>query len=172
MRSKSGDSDNVPAKLHEELGDVVPQEVVILCVGSTMRGDDGFGPAVAEALHGAAARLTARVFDGGQTPENELPRIARLAPAVVVLVDAVDFAAAPGTLRLLNPEQLRQDGFDTHTASLSLTVEFLKESCGARVLLLAAQPGDVSFGKPLSGRLRAAARRAAVALLEAVGGGR
>ena len=149
------------ADLKRALAGVPPQRVVVLCVGNEMRGDDGFARAVARELGSACA---SRVFDGGQAPENELPCVARLSPEAVVLVDAVDFGAPPGTLRILDPDALREDGFDTHTASLSLAAKFLFKSSVRVVIVLAAQPLKVELGDVMSPEVSGAATTAAKAL--------
>jgi hydrogenase 3 maturation protease len=148
--------------LRSRLRGVEPQRVAVLCIGNPLCGDDAFGCAVKDAV---ADVLGERVFDGGQAPENELPRIARLSPKAVLLVDAVDFAAAPGTLRVIEPAGLRQDSFDTHTASLGIASEFLSRECGARVMVLAAQPMQVALGQEMSREVMEASRTAAGALI-------
>lgn len=68
-------------------------------VGNAFAGDDGVGPAVAEAMRGlpgldagvcAPSRLAERLLDGGP----------------VVLVDAVRGAGPPGRVLVLGPEEL------------------------------------------------------------------
>jgi len=142
-------------------------QVAVLAAGNRMRGDDAFGPEVAARLSG---EFPERVFDGGQAPENELPRVARLDPRLVVFVDAVDFGGEGGDLAVLDPEGLRSGGFDTHTASLSLSAEFLREASGARVALLAVQPVSLELEAPLSAAVEAAVEAAADALRELLGG--
>ena len=109
-------------RLAEELREVPRERVVVLCIGNAMRGDDGFGPAVAEALGGA---MPGRLFDGGPVPENDLPRIASLEPQVVLMVDAVHFGGEVGELRVVSPGELRLDDFSTHSGSLSVAADFL-----------------------------------------------
>lgn len=170
---------NVPDKSHDgrsgtdlheqlagELRDVAPERIAVLCVGNVARGDDGFGPAVAQGLRG---ELQASLFDGGATPENDLPRIAALDPRVVLLVDAVHFGGAPGALRLLCADQLREDGVSTHACSLPVAAEFLAASCAARVMLLAAQPISVQFGHEMSPEMRGAVCEATSLLAELLG---
>jgi len=159
---------DAPEALAAMLRGVAPQHVAVLCIGNPTRGDDGFGPAVAAALPRNAAF---HVFDGGSVPENDLPRIAALEPKVVVLVDAVHFDEAPGTLRALPVHGLREDDVSTHAGSLSVVAEWLEEACGASVLLLAAQPAQTNPGEGLSPQIEAAVRQAARLLSLAVGTG-
>jgi len=148
-----------PAKA---LAAAVERPVVVLCVGNSVRGDDGFGPAVAAAL---GDRVD--VIDAGSAPENELPRAARMGPRTVVLVDAVHFDGRDGEVRVIAPADLRFDDFSTHAASLELCARFLEDACGARTVLLAAQPAAVAFGDEMSSAMTAAVEEAA-ALLQAV----
>ena len=148
--------------LADALREAVEEPIVVLCVGNSMRGDDGFGPAV-------AARLGNRpeVIDAGTTPENELPRVARRSPRTVLVVDAVHFDGRPGELRLVRPEDLRSDDLSTHAGSLDLCARFIKEACGARTVLLAAQPVGVGLGSAISAPLQEAVDQA-VALIRTV----
>jgi len=118
--------------------------VAAVCVGNSMRGDDGFGPAV------AARAESDWVFDAGSVPENVLPKVERLRPEVVLFVDAADFGAEPGALRLLSPEELAQGDFSTHSAPLSVATEYLRQACGAKSMLLAAQAKETELGTAMS----------------------
>lgn len=151
MMTERNDREVVSGTLAQALGVLSPADVAVLCVGNPDRGDDGFGPAVAEGLRD---RIGVPLFDGGMAPENELPRIADLNPQCVLVVDAVDFSGEPGELRLMSPGELRADDISTHAASLSVAAEFLTISCGARVLVLAAQPRSLELGDGLSTEVR------------------
>ena len=144
---------------------IPPGTTAVLCVGNPLRGDDGFGGAVFEAVTG---RTAAAVFNGAETPENALPALARLEPRLVIVVDAVVFAGAPGELALLEPEGMRMDGFDTHTASLSVVSEFMREACGARTLILGAQPACTDTGAEMTPAVKDAAGRAADMIADAL----
>ena len=167
MTRDAQDVNSQASRLRSELRGAVPERVVVLCVGNVDRGDDGFGPAVAAALKG---RTKAQVFDSGTVPENDLPRIAGIEPQAVIIVDAVHFGAEPGTLRLLPPEGLRHDDFSTHAGSLSVAAKFLGAACGARVVLLAAQPVSTRLGDGLSTQMHLAVAQATEALQEALSG--
>jgi len=155
----------VRKRLAEELRDVPRDRVAVLCIGNVARGDDGFGPAVAEALGGT---MPGRLFNGGSVPENDLPRIASLEPQVVLMVDAVHFGGEAGELRVVSPGELRLDDFSTHSGSLSVAAEFLKGACGARVVLLAAQPEGTRLGDELGAAMQKAVGAAAGLLEEIV----
>ncbi|MFW6189972.1 MAG: hydrogenase maturation protease [Planctomycetota bacterium] len=147
--------------LQRELRGVAPSRVALLAVGNRDRGDDGFGPAVADRL---GDDLPGAVFDGGTAPENDLERVAEGNPEVVILMDAVHFGGEPGELRVCDPEELTAGGVSTHAGSLELSALFLGRACGARVLVLAAQPVAVGQGDELSEQMQRAAERVAEAL--------
>lgn len=76
--------------------------IVVAGVGNLLRGDDGFGPAVAEALAGTLPPDVDLVETGigGLALVHELMD----GCAGLVIVDAVDRGAAPGTLFEIEPE--------------------------------------------------------------------
>ena len=158
MGEPRSQGDAVQRQLRGALLGVRAEQAVVLCIGNPARADDGYGPAVAEAL---AGKLAAPVFDGGMVPENDLPRIAELQPAVVIFVDAVHFGGEPGELRLLRTDELRSDAISTHSGSLSILEEFLGHACGCKVLVLAAQPKCTILGEEPSEEMQSAAKRSA-----------
>ena len=148
--------------IRERLLALRADRLVVLCIGNRLRADDGFGPAVSDRVGG---RITPQVFDAGAAPENELGRIATLEPDTVLLVDAVDFGAPPGEVRLLEPEHMREDDISTHGTSIAVLARFLSQACGAGCLVLAAQPACTTFGEPMSVAVADAANRVAELML-------
>jgi hydrogenase maturation protease len=74
--------------------------VLVGCVGNVLRGDDGFGPAVAERLS---------LPEGARVVETGIGGIALLQELMagwdgLVLVDAVDRGAEPGTVFRIIPD--------------------------------------------------------------------
>ncbi|MDP9377642.1 MAG: hydrogenase maturation protease, partial [Actinomycetota bacterium] len=73
---------------------------LVACVGNPLRGDDGFGPAVAEAINDLP--------DGVRLVETGIGGVALLQELMagwdgLILVDATDRGAAPGTVFALEP---------------------------------------------------------------------
>ena len=117
-------------------------KVVILCVGNPMRGDDMFGPLVARQI---AGRVAAEVIDAENVPENYLGKVAKLKPDIVLLIDSANFQGQPGQIKLLDPANLEESSFSTHSASLKLIEEYFQAECQSKVLMLAAQAKHVRF---------------------------
>lgn len=135
--------------LADELRERLRGRIVLVGIGNPLRGDDAAGCLVARALAGVPG-LT--VVDGDDTPEREVPRIAALSPPpdTVVLVDAVELGAAPGSVALLAPADLARYTPTTHRVPLALLGDIIHAACGARVVVLAIQPSRIELGTGLS----------------------
>lgn len=112
-------------------------------VGNVLRGDDGFGPEVISRL--------GPLPEGVEAIETGIGGVALLGELLggcsgLVLVDAVDRGAEPGTLFELEPEVL--DGVhvaDVHLANPDRVLSIAK-TMGAlpeRVRIVGCQPGEV-----------------------------
>jgi len=77
---------------------------LVLAVGNPHRGDDGVGPALLEVLRGYADLTDVEMLDGG-TGGFELALVLEGREHVIVL-DAADFAGAPGSWRRFTLEEL------------------------------------------------------------------
>ena len=149
--------------------------VLVIGVGNPIMSDDGVGQRLLEAL---AARLPAlddvEYLDAGTLGFLLLPRIEQ-ADALLVL-DAAQFDAAPGTVRVLEGATLdaflRAPRCSVHELGLRdlLDAARLTDSLPARRALVGVQPRRVGIGEALSPVVAAAipaAADAARAVLEA-----
>lgn len=149
-------------------------DTVVVGIGNPYRGDDGVGSLVACLLLEAQARggrFFQRVIDAEEVPEAFLGPITRPPPDTVVLVDAAELGEVPGTVALLEVEELAGREVSTHSAPLSLLARFVREETGADVFVLGIQPGLREVGTPPGPGILATAT-ALARLLEAVARGR
>ena len=121
-------------------------KVLVAGVGRVDRLDDGAGPALARRLASVPA---VHALDCGDRLEDFTGDIARLEPDFIVVADAVDLRAAPGSTALLDAANLPADA-DTHGGTLRTVMEYLRMRTDAEVLLLAIQPARVADGVGLS----------------------
>jgi hydrogenase maturation protease len=145
--------------------------VLVACVGNVLRGDDGFGPAV-------AARLD-RLPEGAEVVETGIGGVALLQELMagcegLILIDAVDRAAEPGTVFVIEPEV----GEAVHVPDLHLAnpdrVLTMAKALGAlpdRVLIVGCQPGlvdelDDRLSPPVQRAVRLAVSRVEEAVRE------
>jgi hydrogenase maturation protease len=144
--------------------------VLVACVGNVLRRDDGFGPAV-------AARLEGTLPEGAELVETGIGGIALVQELLagcdgLLLVDAIDEGAPPGTLFRVEPEV----GEAVHVPDVHLAnpdrVLGMAKAMGAlppRVVILGCQPAEVDeLGEGLSPSVAATLERAVDAVHETV----
>jgi hydrogenase maturation protease len=126
------------------------RRVLVGCVGNVLRGDDGFGPAV-------AARLS--LPGGAKVVETGIGGIALVQELMegwegLVLVDAVDSGEVPGTITSVVPDVGEAAHVpDVHLANPQRVLSTAK-GLGVlpeRVVIVGCQPSDVDeLGEGLS----------------------
>ena len=144
--------------LGEHLAQILTPRSVIVCVGNEMCGDDGAGVAVAQHL---ADHVPWRVFDTQSVPESFLMKIVECKPDAVVLVDALDFGAPPGSVELFEADRIGGQGPSTHGPAPLAFLELLAMFHPCRQAVLGIQPRQVDFGQPMSKCVRDAAEMVA-----------
>ena len=72
----------------------------------------------------------------------------------MVLVDAVDFGSSPGTIKIIEKDDIKDESLSTHNASLNLVAKYLQKETSADVFLLGVQPKTTEFGKEISRPVR------------------
>lgn len=128
---------------------------VVFCVGSVLRGDDAVGPLLAKKLNDYPVEGWLAV-DGGQTPENDLGYLRRLAPNQLLLVDAAAMGLMPGDIRCLQAADVAtQSLITTHTLPITYLLNELEEMC-EEVTFLGVQPATTEFFDPVHPQVLAA----------------
>jgi hydrogenase maturation protease len=140
----------------------VSPRVIVGCVGNVLRGDDGFGPAVAERLNDLPA--------GVEVVETGIGGIALLQELLagcdgLILIDAVDRGEPPGTVFVIQPDVAGGAHVsDVHLANPERVLTMAKEmgALPERVLIVGCQPAEVDeLSRGLSPRVAAAVEVAA-----------
>ncbi len=133
---------------------------VLMGVGNEIDGDDGAGP--------YAARYAERIKPGGwrvinaeNVPENYTSVIRRIAPKLLVMVDAADMGLKPGEIRIIPKERIGLLTISTHSIPLSLFMEFLEESVDKVVLVgIQINPENLYLGAEMGEYMKKGAERA------------
>ncbi len=125
-------------------------KVLVACVGNPLRGDDGFGPAVASRLEPLppGVRLVETGI-GGVALLNELMS----GWEALIVVDATERGGAPGTVYALEPQVAEAVHVpDVHLADPDRVLSISKALgwLPARVLLVGCQPAALDLGQGLS----------------------
>lgn len=137
------------AGLREQLRDLLTRPVCWVGVGNPDLGDDGLGIRLAEMLRDAGC---AQVILAGATPENCLSAIEASGCSEVVFLDATAFGGEPGSVALLDADEIkaRHPQVSTHKLSLGLLARMLEGDTPRRVRLLAVQPERLTPGAGIS----------------------
>lgn len=163
-----------PALAVHPFARVVPPAPLVLGFGNTLLGDDGAGVRVVEWLHLRRPSVDCECIDGGTMSFNLLSYVE--AAHAMLVVDAADLRAAPGTVVLF--EGTDMDDFlkgarrrTVHEIGLMDLLDMARlEAClPQRRALLCVQPGPIRWNHALSPPVAAAlptAGRLAVAQLE------
>jgi len=140
-------SDKRSSNLYEQLGKPNPAETVIIGIGNTLKGDDGAGPQLCSILKG---NISTEIIDAGSTPENYIAKIVKMSPEKLLIIDAVDFGAPPGTVRIFDIKDLGRFSFSTHCLSPHLFVDMLRSQISVEVFFIGIQPAGLQLGAGLS----------------------
>jgi hydrogenase 3 maturation protease len=151
-------------QLFEQLNKLRSSKTVIVGIGNTLKGDDGIGPVVCQQLR--QAKVCAELIDAGTVPENYIQRIIKKTPKNLLIIDAVDFQAPPGTIEIFTPEQLNSFVFSTHTLSPRLFAEMVSRNIKVDVYFVGIQPAHTRLGDSMSPQVCQAAQQLAKMLID------
>ena len=148
----------------EQLSKLRGSRTVIVGIGNTLKGDDGAGPLVCEQLRQAG--VGAELIDAGTVPENYIQLIIKKAPENLVVIDAMDFGALPGTIGIFNPEQLSSSFISTHVLSPRLFADIVRQSIEVNVYFIGIQPAQTQLGQSPSPQVSRAIKQLSQTLTE------
>ncbi len=136
--------------LREQLQHCLHGRVCLMGIGNADYGDDGLGVRLAEAVLERLSKPGAlpgniEVIIAGTTPENLVGRIAVEGLDHLVFLDAVEFGGAPGSVILLDAEQMavRFPQISTHKISLGLLAKWVEAGGTTKAWLLGVQPESI-----------------------------
>lgn len=134
-------------QIRDVLAETAKDKTVIVCIGNTLKGDDGAAIALYEKLVG---QISAGLINAGTVPESYIQRIAKMSPACVLLIDAVDFGGSPGEIKVFAAQEIPEIASSTHVMSLRFFADMLRQQSEAKILLAGIQPEKLSLGMKLS----------------------
>lgn len=123
--------------------------VALVGIGHELRGDDAAGLRVAQELATAVSPHWL-IVPAAHAPENHTGVIRRFAPNLVLLVDAADIGADPGTIRWLTLAEIDGLSASTHTLPPTTLARYLSLTLGCEVALLGIQPAKTALGAEMS----------------------
>jgi hydrogenase 3 maturation protease len=135
-------------QLFEQLNTLRGSKTVIVGIGNTLKGDDATGPLVCQQLRDAG--VCAELIDAGTVPENYIQPIIKKAPQNLIIIDAINFGALAGTIKIFKPEQLSSLVTSTHTLSPHLFVDMVRQEIDVDVHFIGIQPAQTQLGQSTS----------------------
>ncbi|BDH79411.1 MAG TPA: hydrogenase maturation peptidase HycI [Methanothermobacter sp.] len=127
------------------------KKILILTVGNELRGDDGLGPAIAKKL---SKNGNFTVIDGGTVPENFTGKIKKENPTHIIIIDAVEMGAKPGTIKIIEKDKIANYNISTHAMPLSFLIDYLQAHKSYRIILIGIQPKRLDFSTRISEPVR------------------
>ncbi|HEY7589098.1 MAG TPA: hydrogenase 3 maturation endopeptidase HyCI [Thermoplasmata archaeon] len=122
------------------------KRLAIIGIGDELNPHDRLGMFAAREIDGL--RLPGvKVFFAGTVPESVTGPVRKYRPNHVVLLDAADMAARPGSLAIVEPKEIQARLFSTHALPLSVVMEYLAKETKAGVTLIGIQPDTASHGR-------------------------
>jgi len=143
--------------------------IAIVGIGNAFRSDDAAGIRAAHALMDSRVIRdieTVLVMDGGHAPENATGQLRRFEPNIVLLIDAADMGEHPGTVRLIDLDEIEGMSASTHSLPLSMLANYLVLELGCTVNLLGIQPKSNEVGELISPEVAGAVREVVDTILE------
>jgi len=136
-------------KIYELLEDA--ERIVIMGIGNELRRDDAAGVIVAKKLSSHKMPENIKIIECGETPENFLSPIEKFKPTHVILIDAIEMGAQPGSIAILTKESvIDYPTISTHRPSPHILISYIEEIIGAKVIIIGIQPKNINFGEGLT----------------------
>ena len=153
----------------DDIRSALSRKACVVGVGNGMRGDDGAGLALLEALAAGGAEGRVRMVNAEDIIESHAFEIAGGDWDTVIVMDAVRFGGRPGDVVFGDFSEIGDllNDFSTHKLSLRLSESIWRQS-GKKTFLLGIQPEAVDFGEGLSEAVRRSVDTLGGILLEAV----
>jgi len=154
LRDAPGDAE---ADLKRKLEDIAGEgKVYVLGLGNTDRADDGAGVLVATALKKRFPLFSFSEHDGVEGTVLDISE--KDEDAAVLFVDAADLRAAPGSIRIVPKEEIRETEITTHRVAVALMTSLL-EKAGKKTAVICIQPKVIAFRADVSAEVQGSIKR-------------
>jgi hydrogenase maturation protease len=142
---------------------------MVVGVGNPLRRDDYVGRWVVKEMEGKTPKsvllVECDVF------EDSLEQIFDFKPTHILLIDAALTGKGPGSISLKRVDELKElTPLSTHAIPIQAFCEYVVETTGAKVGILAIEPKETGFGEGLTPEVERAAKRLERILLDVLGG--
>lgn len=145
------------------------EDIIVVCgIGNSTRGDDACGPYVVCELAKRDAGDKFHLIDCGVAPENFIGKVRKINPLKVIIVDAVDLGAVPGSYEVVDIDKIKGDLLSTHKLPISLFIASIQNDICLDVEFIGIQPKGLGFGEDMSSECVAGCERIVSMILKCV----
>ena len=122
-------------------------ETTFLCIGNPIMSDDGIGCYIFNNLSNLNG---IKLINTENVPENYVSKIIKLKPKLLIGIDAVEFSSHPGEIKLFNEEEILNYSSSTHSISLKMIIDRIREELDFSFHLVGIQPKNIMLGNDFS----------------------
>ncbi|MFH1452950.1 MAG: hydrogenase maturation peptidase HycI [Armatimonadota bacterium] len=144
------------------------KKIVVLVLGSDLRGDDEAGILVGKELEKKIDASKVQVLYGFTAPENFTGQIKKINPTHIIMVDAAQMDKSPGDVDIIEKDSIDCITFSTHSLPIKIMVDYMKESIDAESVIIGIEPKDMGFDKKVSPEIKKAVKKTAKIILDVV----
>ncbi len=144
------------------------KRVAVVGIGDELAPHDRLGMLAAWEVEGLHLP-NVKVFLAGTVPESVTGPIRRYKPDHVLLLDAADMGARPGTVAIVHADEVQARLLSTHALPLSVVMEFLAEDAKTQVTLVGIQPNTAHHGEIPCSQEQAGLTRLLVSIFHILG---
>jgi len=130
-----------------------PENILLVGLGNVLKADDGIGSEICSQFKRI---VPDNVIDVGTVPENYLQVMIKKTPKMILFIDAIDFGAPAGTIKVFDSRDLSTGGISTHTLSLRTLTDMITQSINAEIYFIGIQPKSTRIGDPMSREVESA----------------
>ena len=108
----------------------------------------GFSTAerIKELAAGEKLSVKLKIFIGATAPENLTGEIKKFRPTHLIIIDAADLEAKPGTIKVMDAEDIGGTSFCTHSLPTKVMTDYLLESFKFSITVIGIQPRSLTVG--------------------------
>lgn len=122
-------------------------ETTFLCIGNPIMSDDGIGCYIFNNLSNLNG---IKLINAENVPENYVSKIIKLKPKLLIGIDAVEFSSHPGEIKLFNEEEILNFSSSTHSISLKMIIDRIREELDFSFHLVGIQPKNIMLSNDFS----------------------
>ncbi|MFH1368483.1 MAG: hydrogenase 3 maturation endopeptidase HyCI [Elusimicrobiota bacterium] len=115
-----------------------------------------------------SGRRRIKTIFGSTAPENFTGEIIKFKADHVVMVDCADISKKPGSICIIDPENIGGTSFSTHMLPINIMTGYLVQSINCGITIIGIQPKSIDYGSIISPAVKKAAKEVSAAILSSI----